>query len=295
MESEIVPGRLRGDTAGLLALGENQPENASAIEEIRRLFAPRVRSDGPLLRAVTLGTFRVFGACVETTLPAPKRGREVIAYLVAFPGRTVTRRLLGEAFWPELDADAVAHRLHIAVSGARAFLREVLDGFDAIRCTGSGYAWHPELRVQTDVAQFTDLHREGTPQAMKAAVGLYGGEFLAGERGDWIEPMRVRCASMYASMLEKLAAAALSYGEHERALGYGLDLLTVDRANETASRIVMKCFAALGRRGRALAEYESLRLYLHKHLGLEPAPETQSVMRGIAGVPSVASIRERTS
>ena len=91
-------------------------------------------------------------------------------------------------------------------------------------------------------------------------------------------------------MLEKLADAAISYGEHQEALVYGLDLLAVNRSNESASRMVMRCFAALGRRGRVLAEYEALRAYLRKHLGLEPTAETQNVVRALVAAGSPAEV-----
>ncbi len=292
MESDALLRRLRGDIAQLLAVGKERPEVASAIAEIRG--ALEVTESGapfaPTLYVKALGTFRVSGAHDGAQLPAPKRGRDLIAFLVTFPGRTAKRETLGEAFWPNLDSDTVGHRLHIAASGARTFLRDILSGFDALRCTSAGYSLHPRLRIISDVAQFFELHQAGTMDAAKQAVKLYQGEFLDGEQGDWIEPIRVKCATLHAAMLEKLADAALSYGEHQEALGYGLDLLAVDRANEAASRMVMRCFAALGRRGRVLAEYEALRAYLRKHLGLEPTVETQNVVRALVAVGSSADM-----
>jgi DNA-binding SARP family transcriptional activator len=52
--------------------------------------------------------------------------------------------------------------------------------------------------------------------------------------------------------------------------------------------MVMRCFAALGRRGRVLAEYEALRAYLRKHLGLEPTAETRNVVRALVAAGSSA-------
>jgi two-component SAPR family response regulator len=290
METDALLRRLRGDIAELLAVANDRPEIASAITEIRG--ALEVKEAGapiaPTLHVKALGAFRVGGTRGGPQLPAPKRGRDLIAYLVTFPGRTATRDTLGEAFWPNLDSDTVTHRLHIVASGARNFLRDALNGFDALRCTSAGYSLHPAVRIASDVAQFFELQQAGTMDAFKHAVHLYEGEFLAGEQGDWIEPIRVKCATTHAGMLEKHADAALSYGEHQEALGYGLDLLAVDRANEAASRMVMRCFAALGRRGRVLAEYEALRAYLRKHLGLEPTAETRNVVRALVAAGSSA-------
>jgi DNA-binding SARP family transcriptional activator len=199
------------------------------------------------------------------------------------PARTVSRARLSELFWPDLCADAVKHRLHIAASGARTFLREILNGVDAIRCTPEGYAWTPGLQVTSDISRFTDLYRNGSTEAMSEAVALYGGELFAGDQSDWLQPARVKYATMYATMLERLASEAFSSGSFETALHFGLDLLAADRAHEGASRLVMRSFSAVGRRGQAAAEYETLRAYLRKHLGIEPMPETTALIRTIMG------------
>jgi DNA-binding SARP family transcriptional activator len=239
------------------------------------------RTDGPVLRVICLGTFRIAGQGGWETAPRRKRGRELIQYLALHPNRGVSRQRLSELFWPDLDAQSVQHRLHIAVSGARTFLREILGGFDSIRCTAEGYAWHPGIRVVSDVARFVDLHRDGTTAAFKEAVELYGGELFEGDGGDWLQPARVRYATMFASMLERLADEAFAGECYEVALDCALELLGIDRAHEGASRMVMRCFAALGRRSRALAEYEALRTYLKRHLGVEPMRETAELIDAI--------------
>jgi DNA-binding SARP family transcriptional activator len=86
---------------------------------------------------------------------------------------------------------------------------------------------------------------------------------------------------MYASMVERLANDAFDAADFERALHFGLELLELDRAHEGASRLVLRCFGALGRRSQAQREYASLRAYLHKHLGVEPMPETTALIRTI--------------
>ena len=283
METNDLVRRLRGDIAQLLAVAKERPEFASAITDLRGVLEAGGGNApfAPTLHVKAFGAFRVGGPGDGPPLPAPKRGRDLIAFLLTFPGRIATRETLGEAFWPNLDSDTVMHRLHVVASGARTFLRDTLNGFEALRCTSAGYSLHPSIRIVSDVAQFFEFQQIGTIDAFKHAVQLYEGEFLEGEQGDWIEPVRVKCATTHAAMLERLADSALSYGEHQEALGYGLDLLAVDRANEAASRMVMRCFAALGRRGRVLAEYEALRAYLRKHLGLEPTAETQNVVRSL--------------
>lgn len=240
-------------------------------------------ANGPRLEVACFGVFRVAAQHGWESGPAPKRGRELIQYLSLYPKRSVSRERLCELFWAEVDLDVVQHRLHIAASGARTFLRKVLGGLDAIRCTPEGYGWNPTVEIVSDVASFTELYRDGSPQSLKAAAALYAGELFEGEEGDWLEPERTKYSAMHTSIVERLANAAMADGDFESALNYGLELLVIDRAHEGAARLVMRCFAASGRRGRAMAEYEILRKYLQKHLAIEPMAETTDLIRSILG------------
>jgi DNA-binding SARP family transcriptional activator len=278
MEDLAVSRRLLADVLSKFsAHSTRDPGNQSVIAELNALLC--ARPNPFVLRVTCLGAFKVSGQ--SHPVLQPKRGRELLQYLTLHPSRGVSRDRLSELFWPDIEARAVTHRLHIAVSGARKFLKEILDGFDAIQCAPEGYAWHPSLCIVSDVTRFMDLYRQGSISAFKEAVALYGGDLFEGECSDWLQPERVKYSTIHASMLERLANAAISERAHDVALGYGLELLAIDRAHEGASRLVMRCFGALGQRARAVAEYEALRQYLKRHLGIAPMAETARVFLAI--------------
>jgi DNA-binding SARP family transcriptional activator len=237
--------------------------------------------DAPTLSVTCFGHFRVAGTTGWEPGPEQKRAREVMQYLVLHPKSIAPRERLTDFLWPGETSDAVQHRLHAAVSGARTFLRRLLDGFNAIRCSDEGYSFHPKMQLVCDVGRFAELYRDGSTVAMKAAVSLYRGELLEGQDADWLRPARVKYACMYASMVERLANEAFAAHDFEPALHFALELLEVDRAHEGASRLVLRCFDALGRRGQAQGEYASLRAYLRKHLGIDPMPETTELIDAI--------------
>jgi DNA-binding SARP family transcriptional activator len=234
-----------------------------------------------MLRVSCFGNFRIASARGWQRGPEQKRAREVMQYLVLHPKSVAPRERLTEVLWPGDASGVVQHRLHAAVSGARTFLRGLLGGFNAIRCSDEGYSWHPEMHIVCDVGTFAELYRDGSSGAMKDAVSLYTGELLEGQDADWVRPARVKYAAMYASMVERLANGAFAASDFEPALHFALELLEIDRAHEGASRLVQRCFEALGRRAQALGEYSSLRAYLHKHLGVEPTAETTALIETI--------------
>lgn len=230
-----------------------------------------------VLRVHSLGTFAYNGDGRWHNGPSFKRGRELLQYLASYPRTTVSRETLADAFWPDLDDGGVRHRLHLAVTGARAALRDALPGVDGLRCISGSYAWHPAVQVDSDVDRFLTAARSGDRSAMETAIGTYDGEFLAGETAEWIYPLRVRCATAYVTMLERLAEIAAAEGDHGRALEFGLRLVEADRGHEGAARLIMRSLAATGRRGAALAEYDALAKYLDKRLGIAPSSETTAV------------------
>ncbi|MGH7729016.1 MAG: AfsR/SARP family transcriptional regulator [Vulcanimicrobiaceae bacterium] len=226
------------------------------------------------LRFRFLGAFAVHTSGGWHGGPPPKRGRELLQLLGAYPRRVATCEALAEAFWPEVAPDAVAHRIHLSASGARAYLRDVAGGRELVRRVPGGYAWDAAADVRSDLRELLYLSLSESPDDLRSAVELYAGEFLAGETADWAQPLRVRCARAFEAAIEALAERAIKDRDYARALSYGLQLLDADPAHEAATRLSMGCFAKLGQRGRALECYDALRTYLRRTLSIEPTNET---------------------
>ncbi len=234
-----------------------------------------------VLQLRCLGSFAIRADGDWTSGPAFRHGRELLQYLVSYPRSAASRDVLIGAFWPTLDVQTAAHRLHIAVAGARGALRALCPEVDGIRCTGSAYAWNPVVHIDSDAEHLLAASRGSSIDAMKSAAELYAGEYLAGEEAEWMYPLRLRCANAYATILERLSEDAIEREDYVEGLDYGLRLLETDRAHEGAARLVMHSFAASGRRGAALAAYDSLAAYLRHHLALKPCAQTDQLRSSI--------------
>jgi DNA-binding SARP family transcriptional activator len=235
-----------------------------------------------VLHVRCLGTFALRADGEWCTREALGRGREFLQYLVSYPHAQASRETLAEALWPDQDGDRVAHRLHLAVSGARAALRSLLPGIDAIRRTAHSYAWDASMAIESDVERLLSASRSGSRDTMESAAALYAGEFLAGDSAEWMYPLRVRCTSAYVRILEQLAEAAIAERDYHTALEWSLRLAESDRSHEGAARLVMRTLAACGRRGAALAQFDELLRYLRSHLAIEPSAQTLALREEIA-------------
>jgi DNA-binding SARP family transcriptional activator len=216
-----------------------------------------------------LGTFAFSASDGWRGGPSRARGRALLQYLVSH-----ARSALIEALWPDCELEDCAHRLHLAVSGARLALRDKAHQLNPIVHHGDSYGWHPSIRIVADTDRFVECYNAGTAAAMAEGVEIYSGPFLAGEAGDWLLPLRTRYEHMYVTMLERLALAAAERNDHADGAAYALKAVAVDPAHEGAVRIAMLCLAESGRRAAALAEYENLKRYLQRWLGVGPMPET---------------------
>ena len=230
-----------------------------------------------VLKVRTLGMFAFYGHSGWIPGPPPRKGGELIQLLVIQPRSVVSNDQLAAMVSSTTAQENLANRLHLAASGARAYLRQITGDFDPIRSLGHGYAWRSEVMVDSDLARFTQCYNEGTPEAFDRAVQIYQGEFLAGEDVECLQPLRVRLSCMYVDMLERLATDAFAGGRFGVALQRGLLLAQVDRSHEGASRLVMRCFSALERRASIVTEYNSLKSFLQTHLGVEPSAETRQL------------------
>lgn len=235
----------------------------------------------PTLRVRCLGPFAINGVSGFNLFPSFKKGRELVEYLALHSTPFVPRERLLETFWPGDHGDHLEHRLHLAASGARTVLRSILGGFDAITCIGGGYGWSESVTIESDLRRFFESAKGRDVASARAGIELYGGDFLAGERADWISAMRAACASHYLAMLECVALDEFATDNFQTALDYALQVTAVDRGHEPAARLIMRCYAALGQRSAARAEYEALTKFLALELGVKPSLETRSTLNAI--------------
>jgi DNA-binding SARP family transcriptional activator len=239
------------------------------------------KSESFTLRFRFLGRFSILANEGWQSGPSLKKGGDLLRYLGTYPRRIATKDELANKFWPELDADAVAHRIHLAASGARAYLRQHVGAPNPLVSVVGGYAWSVDVKIWSDIEEFFTLCREGSRRSLEEAIAIYGGDFLSGETADWLQPMQIRCASIYGCALETLARYAEADRDFPTALNAAFKLLEAERGHEGATRLIMRCFAALGQRERAERQFVTLRQYLRGRLGVEPSKETATLAHEI--------------
>lgn len=276
-------------------LRENAAEKAETQAETQEAIQPA--SVEPLaditdLTVNTLGFVDIyrdrskpFAADAWTT----KRARDIFCFIATSKHRRIEKDVLIDTFWGEDDLATVEKNFHPTIS----HIRKALNSRQAFKQNflmfrDGAYLLNPELSFSIDTEEFEkqisaadkakrEKDDDGLRESLNAAYELYRGEFMAGVYDNWAEDRRHYFSEQHSRVLNALAK--LSYGDKRwaSAIKFANEILQADPYREDAHRLIMKTYAAQGKRAALVEQFEDLQNLLKKELGVEPAPETRKV------------------
>lgn len=265
---------------GELARFGIRPQAAAALG----LLAAVGRQFSPGILIETLGLFRVVraGVPVPTAAWQSKKARDLLKILIAYRGRPVPRRLLGDALWPE-DTGDLSNRVSVALSTARMVLdpgrRHPTNHFiSAARETVVIRLEHLQVDVERFfglITQGHDLERVGRRDealdAWAAAETLYAGDFLESDPyDDWAASLRDEARAAYIAISRRLAMVADECDDPDTAIRYHLRILERDPYDEDTHLRLVACLRNAGRHGEARRHYRAYTRCM-EDLDAEPA------------------------
>jgi len=259
---------------------------------------PREEPDRPHIRARFFGHFELL--CAGEAEPLGRSGKSltILKYLLANRARPVSQDHLMGWLWPESNLKKARWSLNSAVHGLRKVLGSCPTSSDVnyVLLEEGYYRLSPSVRVTTDVEEF-DTHYERGRRLEKArrveeaaaeyeeAVEVYRGEYLVEDLyEDWTMVERERLANAYVDMLDRLAAHYMETGQLRECVRACYQVLEKDRCHEDTYRLLMRCYARLGMRGRALRQYRLCEKILGREYGTTPSPETRALYRNLLEV-----------
>lgn len=226
----------------------------------------------------------------------PRRKAVALAVYLAVTGELHSREKLAAMFWPESDAGRSRASLRKALSlVTKALGRSWL----AIDRQTIGFVPHQGIWV--DVNRFRTLagparNRTGdAPEIMaglEEAADLCRRSFLSGfsvgdapDFDDWQFEQAEQLAREAAGILGGLARWRADRGEYPAAVDHARRRVALDPLDEVAQRQLIRIWAAAGRPGPALRQFEQCRSLLEKELGVEPDKMTLALAESIGKSP----------
>jgi hypothetical protein len=151
-----------------------------------------------------------------------KKAAALVKLLALAPGHRLHREQIMNLLWPDSGRKAASSSLRTTLHSAR----KVLDAEVGSRYLASGdeqLVLCPDASLWVDVESFEDAaaaaHRSRDPAAYRAALDLYAGDLLPGDRYEqWAEEKREELRGLYLELLVELAKTYEEREDLERAV-----------------------------------------------------------------------------
>lgn len=229
------------------------------------------------VKVFTLGRFSVLRDGMSLQLAKRGQGKviDLLKALIAQGGRSVDEARLADILWPDAEGD----KAHQAFRTTLHRLRKLLGNDDVISVQDGTVTLDPRY-CWVDVWAFERHLGKRDVGSMEKAAALYQGRFL--EKANelpWAVPLREHLHAKYLSCLRNLGRRLESVGEWGKAAACYEQGLGVDPLIEEFYQRVMICHQRRGHGAEAIMVYERCRDILRAQLDLDPAPETDSIVR----------------
>lgn len=287
-------GPLRGWTLSLPCDGSERLHGTHPVT--LRTTVPAQEASEPSLAICLLGGFKLAwcdAVAADETWGRP-RAMAIFQYFVLHRDRVVSPDELADVFWP--GARSVQETsLYTMLSRVRRALRHFAGsaGSRWLAKAHGGYRLVPPPAVWIDVEVFQRAllgatTAEGAGRALAAlghleeALSLYKGDLLIdAPYSSWCAPRREGLRQQFLDAAIRLAKIRESGGEFCRAIDVYRCALDHDSSLEEAHQGLIRCYAATGRRGLALRQYQECVRSLRTHVDVDPSDETIALYRTI--------------
>ncbi|MEM9037777.1 MAG: BTAD domain-containing putative transcriptional regulator [Actinomycetota bacterium] len=232
-----------------------------------------------------LGEIRVWVDGVELDRWRSRTGRSILARLCLAPGRRLSVDELLADVWPDAPFDNARNRVHVAMNRVRRAL-----GSDIVTFDGSGYVLAGEDELSVDVDDLSALLRLARSQA-DAGRSEAACETLAGALedrsallcagligGEWLDRERAVVGWRVLDGLHLLGELAEQVGDHELLRRAGEAALSIDENDEGGHRLLIRFHRSRGRIDLARQQLARCAAVLQRGLGVDPLPETKSLV-----------------
>jgi predicted ATPase/DNA-binding SARP family transcriptional activator len=235
-----------------------------------------------------LGGFRVVVG--DTPIPAAawqRRPAAIFKLLALDPAHRLHREQVMETLWPDLDLDAQANNLSVALHAARKALASAgAPSATFLTRDRDALVLGPPEAVAVDVDAFeqavAQAWRSSEPAALRAALDRYAGDLLPDDPYDaWLEGRRAALRTSFLALLTRLGQLLAEHGDLAGAIAVFQRLIAAEPTQEEAHVALMRLYALAGQRTQALAQYDQLVATLERDLDGEPEDATHVLAEAI--------------
>jgi two-component SAPR family response regulator len=236
---------------------------------------PVVSERDQRIKIQCFGKFEVSASAGAPLSFRTRKTEELMALLIHFRPRALSREKIIEALWPKSDAEKAGVLFHTTLYNLKKALAELGGGVE-LKKTAGGY----NLRLSDAACDAEELDKalaslgevqEGNIGELEGILSLYTGAYFEEDGYPWADGKRLELQSA-------LTAACMGMGLYyegkelwEKAAEAMESLLRIDDMNEAAYETLIRCCRRMGSTGRMLGAYDRYRTAMDE-LGLPPRP-----------------------
>jgi DNA-binding SARP family transcriptional activator len=228
---------------------------------------------------MALGRFDIYlaGTRLRFEGKTPHKPLDLLKGLLVAGGRGVSRRILCDALWPDLDSWLSRQALNTAVFR----LRSILQSKDMVRLDGEMLSLEAG-GCRVDAWEFeSGIGQAGAPDAVLAAMQRYQGPFLGDSEHPLAFEARDRLRRKFVRGTVQLGQSHERRGEFDDAIALYHRALDIEPGIEELHRMLIACLARAGQAAAAAAAYHSCVLALEQ-AGGTPSPSIHKLYRDVA-------------
>lgn len=251
-------------------------------------MGPKGILSGEPLRVKLLGDFTVRVGCrtIDHGEWRLRKAAALVKLLALAPDHRLHREQVMDRLWPHLGKRPASNNLRRTLHATR----RVLDPATGSRYVASEEEWLilcPGGMLWVDVEAFegaaATARREREPPTYRAALDLYAGDLLPGDRyEEWAEGRRQELRRLNLALLTELAGIYEERGEYGPAIEALSRLTAEEPAREEVHAGLMRLYALSGRQTEALEQYERLEEALSREVGVGPNVSSRALREAIS-------------
>lgn len=240
------------------------------------------------LKIYTLGRFELVrdNKPIEFSRKSPKKPFTMLKTLIAFGGKDVSETQISDILWPETEGD----KAHNSFKTTLSRLRQLIGIQDAILLREGKITLNPGL-CWVDLWEFERLlnnaddaarcgYKEKSFRYIERAVGMYHGNFLAGDIAEpWTFFIRDCLKDRLFRNLIKLGTYLEDKNQFEKAVDCYIKGIAIYELAEEFYQKLIKLYYRLGRNDEALNVYDRLKRILSTVVQRRPSSKTESIMK----------------
>lgn len=239
-----------------------------------------------LIHVYCFGYFKVFGK--DNSEPVQwktTKAKELFAYLIKNPNKTISKEKILEDIWPDMDPEQTSIWLHTYIYQIRKVMKKF--GIEkGLLYKNKGYSLVSK-GIISDVDKFKNIVNQAMMKKVKQqqvkyleeAIALYKGDYLEGCYNKWIMEEKQHLEGIYLLVLERLVKIYIEDKKYNNAVECLERMIKTNPLLEKAHEMLITIYEKMGNRIAAINQYEAYCGILKNELGIEPKIEIKDLYK----------------